>query len=260
MSKHASGFDLRNGLRTVGDLRHMFFDHINDVIMSAMASQMTSLTIVYSNIHSCTDQRKHQSSASLAFVRGTRRWPVNSPHKGPVTRKKSSHFMTSSYDLRSWDTSIVKLFYHVPSSIASLVRFKVSTFSINAQWIVQSLIQEFMRVTRKSSSNWRYPTKNMPVDGIVLYWSKCYIYILYNICIQILICYQRVRTLCEDSGLSPSISHTQPQPSNWKRMHDFLIKFWFLDFMMLPCMETPSVLLALCVINKQWNIRWFIDA
>ena len=34
--------------------------------------------------------RKHQSSASLAFVRGIHRWPVNSPHKGPVTRKKSS--------------------------------------------------------------------------------------------------------------------------------------------------------------------------
>ena len=33
------------------------------------------------------DQRKHQSSASLAFVRGIHRWPVNSPHKGPVTRK-----------------------------------------------------------------------------------------------------------------------------------------------------------------------------
>ena len=33
------------------------------------------------------DQRKHQSSMSLAFVRGIHRWPVNSPHKGPVTRK-----------------------------------------------------------------------------------------------------------------------------------------------------------------------------
>ena len=31
--------------------------------------------------------RKHQSSASLVFVRGIHRWPVNSPHKGPVTRK-----------------------------------------------------------------------------------------------------------------------------------------------------------------------------
>ena len=59
----------------------------NDVIMRAMASQITSLTIVYSTVYSGADQRKHQSSASLAFVRGIYRWPVNSPHKGPVTRK-----------------------------------------------------------------------------------------------------------------------------------------------------------------------------
>ena len=58
-----------------------------DVIMSAMASQITSLTIVYSTVYSGADQRKHQNSASLAFVRGIHRWPVNSPHKGPVTRK-----------------------------------------------------------------------------------------------------------------------------------------------------------------------------
>ena len=62
-------------------------EHYNDVIMFAMASQITSLTIVYSSDYSGTDQRKHQSSASLAFVRGIHRWPVNSPHKGPVTRK-----------------------------------------------------------------------------------------------------------------------------------------------------------------------------
>ena len=61
--------------------------HYNDVIMGAMASQFTSLTIVYSTVYSGADQRKHQSSASLAFVRGIHRWPVNSPHKGPVTRK-----------------------------------------------------------------------------------------------------------------------------------------------------------------------------
>ena len=61
--------------------------HYSDVIMDAMASQITSLTIVYSTVYLGTDQRKHQSSASLAFVRGIHRWPVNSPHKGPVTRK-----------------------------------------------------------------------------------------------------------------------------------------------------------------------------
>ena len=51
--------------------------------MGAIASQITSLTIVYSIVYSDADQRKHQSSAPLAFVRG----PVNSPHKWPVTRK-----------------------------------------------------------------------------------------------------------------------------------------------------------------------------
>ena len=61
--------------------------HYDDVIMGAMASQITSLTIVYSTIYSGADQRKHQSSASLAFVRGIHRGPVNSPHKWPVTRK-----------------------------------------------------------------------------------------------------------------------------------------------------------------------------
>ena len=61
--------------------------HYSDVIMSAMASQITSLTIVYSTVYSGTDQRKHQSSASLAFVRGIYQWLVNSPHKWPVMRK-----------------------------------------------------------------------------------------------------------------------------------------------------------------------------
>ena len=61
--------------------------HYNDVIMEAIASQITSLTIVYSIVYSDADQRKHQSSASLAFVWGIHRGPVNSPHKWPVTRK-----------------------------------------------------------------------------------------------------------------------------------------------------------------------------
>ena len=52
-----------------------------------MASQIISVSIVYSTVCSGTDQRKHQSSASVAFVRRIHRWPVNSPHKGPVTQK-----------------------------------------------------------------------------------------------------------------------------------------------------------------------------
>ena len=58
-------------------------NHFSDGIMSTMASQIPSLTIVYSG----ADQIKHQSSASLAFVRGIHRSPSNSSHEGPVKRK-----------------------------------------------------------------------------------------------------------------------------------------------------------------------------
>ena len=56
--------------------------HYSEVIMGAMAFQITGVLIVYS-----TDQRKHQSSTLLAFVRGIHRWPVNSLHKRPVMWK-----------------------------------------------------------------------------------------------------------------------------------------------------------------------------
>ena len=59
----------------------------SDVIMNAMAYQITGLSIVYSAVCSGPDQIKHQGSASLAFVKGIHWWPVNSLHKGPVTRK-----------------------------------------------------------------------------------------------------------------------------------------------------------------------------
>ena len=65
----------------------LWVTHYDDVIMSAIASLITSLTIVYSAVYSGADQRKHQSSVSLAFVRGIHWGPVNSPHKWPVTRK-----------------------------------------------------------------------------------------------------------------------------------------------------------------------------
>ena len=63
------------------------YDHYSDVIMGAMASQITSLTIVYSTVYWSAYHRKYQSPALPAFVRGIHRWPVNSPHKWPVTRK-----------------------------------------------------------------------------------------------------------------------------------------------------------------------------
>ena len=76
----------------LGHYAHILGGNLNQTtlqcaIMDAIASQMTRLTIVFSTVYLDTDKRKHQSSASLAFVRGIHRRPVNSPHKWPVTRK-----------------------------------------------------------------------------------------------------------------------------------------------------------------------------
>ena len=60
----------------------VIFWHYCDIITTTMASQITSLTIVYSTVYSCANQGKHQSSVSLTFKRGIHMWPVNSPHKG----------------------------------------------------------------------------------------------------------------------------------------------------------------------------------
>ena len=82
--------------------------HYSDVTMCAIGSQITSLTTVYSAVYSDAVQRKHQSSASLAFVRGIHRWPVNSPHKWRVTRKSFFHLMTSSWyqNFTTWHVQV----------------------------------------------------------------------------------------------------------------------------------------------------------
>ena len=57
---------------------------------------------VYSVVYTGTDQRKHQISASLAFVRGIHRRPVNSPHKWPVTRKRFPFDDVIMYRKKVW--------------------------------------------------------------------------------------------------------------------------------------------------------------
>ena len=77
-------------------------NHYIDVIMTTMASQITSLTVVYSTVYSDADQRKHQSSASLAFVWGIHRDRWIPRTKGQL-RGKCIHLMTSSW---------IYLYYH----------------------------------------------------------------------------------------------------------------------------------------------------
>ena len=65
----------------------LFILHYSNVIMGAMASQITSVTIVYSTVCSSADLRKRHSSESLAFVLGIYAVTGEFPHKRPVTRK-----------------------------------------------------------------------------------------------------------------------------------------------------------------------------
>ena len=84
--------------------------HHSDVIMSAIASQITSVPIVCLTVWWGADKKKHQRSASLAFVRGIHQWAVNSPHKGPVTQKMCPiswrhHETNTLCPWRLWDKS-----------------------------------------------------------------------------------------------------------------------------------------------------------
>ena len=87
-------------LGDMGKMTDSKHNHYFDVRLGAVASQITSLMIVYSTVYSDTDQRKRQSSASLAFVQGIHRGPVNSPHKRPVTRKMFTLMTSSCKDTR----------------------------------------------------------------------------------------------------------------------------------------------------------------
>ena len=100
---------VRVALRNVSTLwtSRKLHNHYIDIIMTMMASQITSLTVVYSTIYSDADQRKHQSSASLAFV-----WKIHRDRWIPRTkgqlREKCFHLMTSS-----WMTSLHGSFFHI---------------------------------------------------------------------------------------------------------------------------------------------------
>ena len=85
--------------------------------MTTMASQITSLTSVYSTVYSGADQSKHQSSASLAFVWGIHRGPVNSLHKWPVTRKM---FPFDDVIMR-WQVAIAETDVSVPYQFGQVI-------------------------------------------------------------------------------------------------------------------------------------------
>ena len=71
--------------------------------MNAMASQITEVSIAYPAVCLGDDQRKHQSSVLLTFVRGIHRWPVKSLHIGPVTNAENVSIWWHNHDYSGTD-------------------------------------------------------------------------------------------------------------------------------------------------------------
>ena len=124
--------------------------------MGGMASQITRPAIVYPTVYSGADQRKHQSSASLAFV-GIHRWPVNSPHKWSVTRKMFPFDdvimlrCQSSRTLKNEDSNLCSTIIH-PINISCWIKLMYLTWRL-WPWGIWQLRQTDVRVWITSTPN-----------------------------------------------------------------------------------------------------------
>ena len=106
-----------------------------------MAFQITGVSFVCSPVGTGPDQRKHQSSASLTFVRGIHRWPVNSPHKRPVTRKMFPFYDVIMIYLRHSGTrsTIINWLHIISNELTSLLIHEIT-------WCHLSLGRVFQRI------------------------------------------------------------------------------------------------------------------
>ena len=143
--------------------------------MGTIASQITSLPSVYSTVYSGADQSKHQSSASLAFVWGIHRGPVNSPHKWPVTRKM---FPFDDVIMWYWFTLVAIMFCSalwvsiIFRQIGFWTKFpqKYILFTPWTRHLSRALSVKLIRITRyrlcKMSSSGISSAKKLPQVGI----------------------------------------------------------------------------------------------
>ena len=136
----------------------IFKSHYNDVIMSVMASLITSLTIVCLTIYLSGDQRKHQSSASPAFVRGIHRWLMNSPHKGPVTQKMSPLYDVIMLDvIIRWRSYCRRFYFFSINNYVGLKQTRAScrcTISFLCQWTRPGACVFFPVPLQRIKSTW----------------------------------------------------------------------------------------------------------
>ena len=163
--------------------------------MDAIASLITNLTTVYSAVYSDADQSKHQSSASLAFVWGIHRGPVNSPHKWPVTRKMfpfDDVIMMNKLAIRLWmdgfdlnvilmflpvwfchTAAIVSTWQPVPEPINGVTRMWLSCFA-TCDWL-RTLVHLHCEVmiTTSTTKTW-WSCRSLGVDLLCLRKKTCH--------------------------------------------------------------------------------------
>ena len=188
---HSIGFFIDNYISHVPST--IFISYYNGVIMSTMASQITSELIAYTTVCPGTDQRKHQSSMSLAFVPGIHQWPVNSPpHTGPVTRKSFHLWCHHEYYLEMTDYLLIFNVDHgqtgvthyndvIMGTIASQITSLMIAYSIIYSDADQSKHQSstslaFVRGIHRgpmiSPHKWPVTQKMFPFDDIILHWHN----------------------------------------------------------------------------------------
>ena len=160
--------------------------------MGTMASQITSLTIVYSTVYSGADQRKHQRSASLALVRGFHQWPGNSPHKGPVTRKMFPFDDVIIFDPCIWERVVLSVPIQQPPTTA-LVPVKFPEMQ-RGKLQVSSKHKETQTRAMSIYISWGFILYKItlfgswPVSADIFGWTYLYLYLYLNRCICICIC------------------------------------------------------------------------
>ena len=130
-----------------------------------MVSQITSLTNAYSIVNSGADERKHQSSASLAFVWGIHRWPVNSPHKWPVMRK-----------MFPFDDVIMKHTWYVWCHAINIntLRLRQNGHHFADSIFICMFLNENVRILNKTSLTFvpKGPINNIPSLVQIMAWRR----------------------------------------------------------------------------------------
>ena len=165
----------------------IFLWYYNDVIIGVIASQITSLAIVYSAVYSDADQRKHHSSGSLAFVRRIHRWPVNFPHKWPVTRKMFDDVIMNSPNvwcqsqlwLRWWHVKCYRHFrkshgeFWLWSDISLVFKSCLrETFESLISKVVLSMIFVSFTVVKNNHMLLKYPSGMCFTRHYILDWTE----------------------------------------------------------------------------------------